>query len=239
MHSEAVRVVNPGAETLYPVPVARYDGRRTTRVKQPPAMPIHPGRHPDTASTQPLTSEATVDLLVLVKQGDQLALDRLLQRCIPALRRWAHGRLPLFARGMQDTADLVQDAVFVAMSRLDVFEARHQGALQAYLRQSIMNRIRDLIRQRNRRPVQTEMPEQLSDEAASPLDLAIGSENLDRYEKAVQRLDPADREAIVGRIELQYSYEELALALDKPTPAAARMAVTRAMKRLAKEMRHG
>jgi len=237
MHSEAVLVVDPGTETLYPAPAARYDGRRTTHFEQPRAMPIHAGRLPEPDSTHPLTSEATVDLLELVKQGDQVALDRLLKRCMPALRKWAHGRLPQFARGMQDTADLVQDAVFVAMSRLDVFEARHQGALQAYLRQSIMNRIRDLIRQRNRRPMQTEMPE-LQDETASPLDLAIGSENLDRYEKAVQRLDQADREAIVGRIEMQYSYEELALALDKPTPAAARMAVTRAMKRLAKEMLH-
>ena len=49
----------------------------------------------------------------------------------------------------------------------------------------------------------------------------------------------ADREAVIGRIELGYSYEELAVALDKPTAAAARMAVTRAVKRLAGEMLHG
>jgi RNA polymerase sigma-70 factor (ECF subfamily) len=137
---------------------------------------------------------------------------------------------------MQDTADLVQDAVFVAMRRLDVFESRHQGALQAYLRQSVMNRIRDLIRQRRRRPVQTELPDQLPDDALSPLDQAIGSQNLARYERAVQCLAAADREAIIGRVEMQYSYDELAVALNKPTPAAARMAVTRAMKRLAQEM---
>jgi hypothetical protein len=38
---------------------------------------------------------------------------------------------------------------------------------------------------------------------------------------------------------LQYTYEELAVALNKPSAAAARMAVTRAMKRLMSEMAHG
>lgn len=139
---------------------------------------------------------------------------------------------------MQDTADLVQDTIISAMKRLDAFDARHQGALQAYLRQSVMNRIRDLIRQRNRRPVQVDLPEQLADDQTSPLDLAIGFENTARYERALQRLAATDREAVIGRIELQYTYEELAVALNKPTSAAARMVVTRAMKKLAGEMLH-
>jgi RNA polymerase sigma-70 factor (ECF subfamily) len=64
----------------------------------------------------------------------------------------------------------------------------------------------------------------------------IGAENMARYETALTRLRASDREAIIGRLEMQYSYEELATALDKPTPDAARVAVTRAMKRLAEEM---
>ena len=187
---------------------------------------------------KPLAPEATIELLALARHGDKGALDRLLERCIPALRRWARGRLPQSARGMMETADLVQDTVLAAMRRLDAFEARHQGALQAYLRQAVMNRIRDIMRQRQRRPDQVALPEQLVDEQASPLDRLIGSENVARYEAAVQRLAPADREAIVGRIELEYSYAELAVVLNKPTADAARVAVTRAMKRLADEMRH-
>jgi DNA-directed RNA polymerase specialized sigma24 family protein len=54
----------------------------------------------------------------------------------------------------------------------------------------------------------------------------------------MQRLDASDREAIVARLELQQSYDELAVVLNKPTASAARMSVTRAMKRLAEEMRH-
>ena len=184
-----------------------------------------------------MSSEDTVDLLELVKIGDRAALDRLLQRVIPVLRRWAHGRLPGAARNAMDTVDLVQETVISAIRRLDGFDARSQGALQAYLRQAVMNRIRDLARYHKRRPTQTPLPEQMHDDRSSPLDLAIGAQNVERYERAMRNLAAADREAIVGRLEMQYDYEELAVVLNKPSAAAARMAVTRAMKRLAQELR--
>jgi RNA polymerase sigma factor (sigma-70 family) len=139
---------------------------------------------------------------------------------------------------MLDTADLVHDAVIGTMRRLDNFEPRHQGALQACLRQAVMNRIGDLARHHQRLPHQTDIPDDLVDERTSPLEQAIGSENVARYEAAIAQLDAEDRAAIVGRIELQQGYDELAVVLDKPSAAAARMAVTRAMKRLADEMRH-
>jgi RNA polymerase sigma-70 factor (ECF subfamily) len=191
------------------------------------------------AGAEPLSADATVDLLDRIKAGDRLALEALLARCLPALRRWAHGRLPAYARGMLDTNDLVQDAVIKAMRRLEVFESRHQGALLAYLRTSVMNQIFDLVDQHARRGDRAELPEQLADDRTSPLDRAIGSENLRRYEAALARLDAADREAIVARLEMQHSYDELAVILNKPSAAAARMAVTRAMKRLADEIRRG
>lgn len=187
---------------------------------------------------EPLSPETTVELLELAKGGDPEALGRLLERCVPALRRWAHGRLPLTARSLNDTADIVQDTVISAMRHLEAFESRHQGALQAYLRRAVMNRIRDVIRQHKRRPEISGLSEGLQDEATSPLEAAIGAENLERYETALERLKPPDREAIIGRLEMLYSYEELATVLNRPTAAAARMAVTRAMKRLAEEMQH-
>jgi RNA polymerase sigma factor (sigma-70 family) len=194
---------------------------------------------PDVVSprAEPLDADATIELLDRAKQGDHAALEVILRRCMPALHRWAHGRLPIASRGMVETADLVQDTVIAALRRLESFEVRHEGALQAYLRQAIMNRIRDAIRRDRRRPLQTPLPDYLIDKGSSPLDQVIGSENVVRYEAALQKLSAPDREAIVGRLELQYSYEELAAVLDKPTANAARVAVTRAMKRLLDEMR--
>ena len=71
----------------------------------------------------------------------------------------------------------------------------------------------------------------------SPLDRAIGQEASARYEAALAELKPPEREAIIGRIELGYDYDELAAALGKPSGEAARLAVRRALLRLAEVMR--
>ncbi len=125
------------------------------------------------------------------------------------------------------------------LRRLEVVEVRHHGALQAYLRTAIANQIRDLVRQQQRRPVMSGLPDTIAGNEASPLEYAIGAESVERYEAAMRRLSAADREAVIGRLEFHYSYEELAVALAKPSADAARMAVTRAVKRLAEEMRRG
>lgn len=179
---------------------------------------------------------STVDLLGRLRSGDDAAVGELIERSMPPLKRWARGRLPTWARSMADTQDLVQDAVIRAMPHLKTFEARHPGALQAYLRQAIANRIRDEIRKVQARPVAENAGSSLVDGAPTPLEQAIGSENLERYESALAKLQPAEREAIVARLELQQSYEEVAIALGKPSAGAARMAVMRAVRSLAKAM---
>jgi len=85
-------------------------------------------------------------------------------------------------------------------------------------------------------PPATEVDENLADHSASPLEEAIGREAVGRYEAALARLRPDEREAIVARIEMDCSYQEVAQALDKPSADAARMAVSRALLRLAEEM---
>ena len=178
--------------------------------------------------------ESSFELLQRVKTGDAEALDRLLRRYMPALRRWASGRLPRWARDLSDTQDLVQDTVVQALKHLHAFQPQREGALQAYLRQAIVNRIHDELRHAHRRPaaVELDVPSAL----ASPLAEAIGQEMLDRYEAALLELGEEDREAIIMRVELGQSYEEVAAALGKPSQDAARMAVRRALVRLAVRM---
>jgi RNA polymerase sigma-70 factor (ECF subfamily) len=181
--------------------------------------------------------ETTISLLERAQGGDAHALDRLVERSLPPLRRWARGRLPQWARNLGDTQDLVQDAVLRTLPRLQTFKAEHPGALQAFLRQAISNHIIDEIRKVQRRPTTAEVPE-TPDPAPSPLEVVIGRQGIARYEAALQTLKPADREAIIARVELQQSYEEVAIALNKPTPNAARVAVTRALARLLEAMAH-
>jgi RNA polymerase sigma-70 factor (ECF subfamily) len=183
--------------------------------------------------------ESTFVLLDLAKAGDARALDRLFARYINALRRFAHGRLPSSARDLLDTNDVVQDTLMQTFRRIDDFEPQREGALLAYLRQAIVNRVRDEVRRRARRPAAETLNEEAPDGGRSPLDAAIGQEAVDRYEAALQRLKDEEREAIIARVELGMSFEEVAAALGKPSADAARKAVSRAMLRLAEEMRRG
>jgi RNA polymerase sigma factor (sigma-70 family) len=197
--------------------------------------PMTSGDEPKAPSTESIALTSTLELLERFKQGDNEAVSLLVERSLPPLKRWARGRLPQWARGTADTQDLVQDAVIRALPRLKAFEARHPGALQAYLRQAITNHIRDEIRRVNARPA-AELRESHPDVSPSPLEKAIGREGVERYEAALKALRPAEREAIIARIELQQSYEEVAIALGKPSADAARMAVTRALKALVQIM---
>lgn len=182
--------------------------------------------------------QSTLTLLERARAGDSEALNVLIARFLPRLRRWATGRLPGWARDLADTHDLVQETAIQAFKRLDTFEVRGDGALQAYLRQVLLNRIRMEIRRAGRRPETGAVDTQLGDKGPSPLEAVIGKEAVARYEAALASLRPQDREAIIARVELGLTNEELAEALAKPSPNAARMAVERALYRLAKAMQH-
>jgi RNA polymerase sigma-70 factor (ECF subfamily) len=130
----------------------------------------------------------------------------------------------------------VQETVFQAFKGIERFEVRGEGALQAYLRQAVLNRIRMEIRRAGRRPPTGELEVETTSADPSPLELAVGSEVVGAYESALARLRAEDREAIIGRVEMGLTNAELADVLGKPSANAARMALERALVRLAKEM---
>jgi len=181
--------------------------------------------------------ESTFSLIVRARAGDSEALEELFARHRKPLQRWASGRLPKWARSISDTEDLVQETLLNTFKRFEDFEPRRVGALQAYLRQAVLNQIREELSRKGRRPGAAELTDIEADSADSPLEHAIGREAVDRYEHALARLKPEEREAIIARIEMGCTYEELAAALGKPTPDAARKAARRALVRLAEEMR--
>jgi RNA polymerase sigma-70 factor (ECF subfamily) len=181
-------------------------------------------------------TDSTLSLLTRARNGDNQALEDLLARYLPVLSRWAAGRLPVAARDLFDTSDLVQETLIGTFKRLEGFEHRGEGALYAYLRQAVLNRIRDELRKAQRRPERMELDEGQADQGVSPLEAAIGREAVDRYEAALQRLGEGERELIVARLELGLTYGEMAGVLGKSSPDAARMAVGRALARLAEEL---
>jgi RNA polymerase sigma-70 factor (ECF subfamily) len=183
-----------------------------------------------------LAGEASAELLVRVRSGDRRALDALVSRYVPRLRRWVSGRVPAWARDAADTEDLVQDTLVDSLKHLDRFEYRGEGALQAYFRQAVLNRVRSQFRRAGRRPLAQPLDEALLAEGASPLESVIGRETVDRYERALASLTDHDRELVIARIEMGYTNDELAAIFSKPSRDAARMAVARALVRLAEAM---
>jgi len=198
--------------------------------KVPEPAPAHGAPSPD--------AESTFQLLERANTGEAAALDALFARYLKPLQRWASGRLPAWARSAADTHDLVQDTLLNAFRRIGSFEPRREGAFQAYLRQAVMNRILDELRRTKARPVSATFDELDHEHGGSPFDDAIGLETFERYEAALARLTQDEREAIIGRVEMGQSYEELAASLESPSPDAARKTVARALVRLAKEMKH-
>jgi RNA polymerase sigma-70 factor, ECF subfamily len=185
---------------------------------------------------RPTGTLSTVDLLERFKQGDEEAVDQLVERSIPPLRRWARGRLPQWARSLEETQDVVQHAVLCALPRLKTFTARHPGALQAYLRRAVDNHIKDEIRKVKVRPALAELPDDQPDEGPSQVEFLSRQELVERYRAALKTLRVADRQVIIARVERQQDYDEIAASCGKPSVDAARMAVARALKNLLNAM---
>lgn len=180
--------------------------------------------------------ESTLHVLTRAQTGDRSALGILIERVAPQLRRWARNRIPAAARGSEDTEDLVHNAVVRTLKRSDEFDVRSVGSLHAYMRQTIVNSLRDMARRVRRRGVPIEPPEDLVEDSPSPLEAAIRKQSTVRFVAALQSLSERDRQAIVLRIELGYSFADIAEQLGKPSAAAARMTVNRALERLAREI---
>jgi RNA polymerase sigma-70 factor (ECF subfamily) len=193
--------------------------------------PDPPGASPPSPSP-----DETLNLVDRVRAGDQEALAVLMARFLPRLRRWASGRLPIALRDLADTSDFVQDVLLQSFQKVERLEANREGGLQAYLRQAVLNRIRDEFRRSRRRPETVEFDAAHPDDGPSPLEAAIGREGVERYERALAALRPINREAVIARLELGFTYEEVAKLLGKPTAHAARLTVGRALTRLVNEL---
>jgi RNA polymerase sigma-70 factor (ECF subfamily) len=100
------------------------------------------------------------------------------------------------------------------------------------------NRIRDEIRRVGRHPIDDlevgtiELPSH----SPSPFDSASDAEQQQKYKQALATLNDDERQLVVGRLELGYNYEQLALVANRPTAEAARVAVRRAVTKIARNM---
>lgn len=179
----------------------------------------------------------TQDLLREAQEGRRDALDALLARYRPRLERWATGRLPRSARSLLDTGDLVQETLLRALESIGTIGARHPGSFESYVRQAVLNRIRDQVRWARRRGGGEVDSDNLVHPGPSPLEETIGADVVRRYEEGMSLLSDDERQILHLRIELDMSYEEIAAMMGKPSADAARMAIQRSLHKLAVVMK--
>ena len=145
--------------------------------------------------------------------------------------------MPQWARDLPDTDQRLHDFIVDVLRRLQHRLPDEPSALHAHLRTEVKRRIRDQLRHDERRHARGARHNARRGQMASTLENSVGTATLQRYEAALAALDPTAREAIIARVEWGFDDEELALALDQPDAAAARLVVRKATFELAQALR--
>jgi RNA polymerase sigma-70 factor (ECF subfamily) len=151
-----------------------------------------------------------VVLAVRAKDGDRLALEALVERHAPRVRRLTAYLLD----DPQDAEDAAQEALAKVLTRIDQF--RGEARFATWLHSLVTNTCRDLgERQRRRRHQPLEAaPEQAA--AGGPHDLACQREQRATLARGMDGLSDDQRQVMVMKDVLSLSYEEIADALEMP-----------------------
>ena len=193
-------------------------------------------------------SDQTQELLLQARDGDEAAVNDLMERHRKALRRMVALRMDRQISGRVDASDIVQDVLVEANRRLSDFIDDGKMPFHLWLRQLAKDRLIDMHRRHHaqRRNVDREQPikadsnmdrssmdleGQLSDPQLTPAAANIRKEQRGLFWDAIEELGDQDREIILMRHAEHLGNSEVAEALEL-SPAAAGMRYLRAMRRL-------
>ena len=192
----------------------------------------------------------TEELLNQAKQGDEAAVNQLIQRHRDALGHLVRMRLDKKIQRRIDVSDIVQEVMIEANRRLQEY-LNNPAAMPFHLwiRHIARDRIIDAHRRHRgsaKRSVDREQPlavpggfdkssvilaAQLVDAEKTPAAATLEKELARHVESAITELDDTDAEVIVMRHYEQLTNQEIATALGLSEPAAS-MRYLRAIKRL-------
>ena len=177
-------------------------------------------------------SPSTAASLVRAQRGDRRALEAFFAYHLPRLRRWTRTRVPQWLERRTDADDLVQLAAVKMLQRLHHVSPSRVDSVQAYMRQTVLNLVRDEARRIGRSPDHIPVTEDEMSSELSPLDRLVGQATWRSYRRALDRLSPRDRTAVVGRVQKGWSYEHLRRRLRVASANTARVVTRRAIDRL-------
>jgi RNA polymerase sigma-70 factor (ECF subfamily) len=194
-------------------------------------------------------SDKTHELLNGAREGNDLAVNRLLDRHRRALRRLVELRLDHKIQGRIDVSDVVQDVLVEANRRLPQYLDNPVMSFHLWVRQIAKDRIIDAHRRHRgsaKRSVDREqslavpaasdrstfdLVAQIRDPELTPAAAATRQEMAQLVERALGRLGEQDGEVIIMRHYEQLSNMEVAEVLGLTEPAAS-MRYLRALRRL-------
>lgn len=193
-------------------------------------------------------NQKTQELVVLARGGDNSAQDRLCRIYGERVRRIVRFRMGTEIRSKLESMDLVQDALMCALRDLGDFTYRNEGDFLRWLTKIAENRLRDNIdklhadKRNIHREIRLDDKEQTPGEvfvrnavpikATTPSVIMSRKEDLDKLERAIDKLKPEYREVIIlAKIE-ELSYSQIGERLGKSI-GAVKMLVSRAIMALA------
>ncbi len=193
-------------------------------------------------------SQKTQELVVLAKDGDKSALNQLYRVYGERVRWMVRFRMGSELRSHLESMDLVQDTLIQAFSGLDNFTYKNEGDFVRWLSKIAENSLRDNLDKLHagKRDIRREVP--LDNyrpttaggfvgtlgpiKATTPSIIMSRKEDLNKLEKAIDKLRPEYREVIVlAKIE-ELPYNQIGDRLGKST-GAVKMLVSRAIVALA------
>ncbi|HZZ71510.1 MAG TPA: sigma-70 family RNA polymerase sigma factor [Pirellulales bacterium] len=197
-------------------------------------------------------SSQTRELLLGAREGNQAAVNQLLDKHRDALRRMVEMRMDRAVSQRVDASDIVQEVLLEANRRLRDYMNDPRLPFHLWLRHMAKDRLIDAHRrhrQAARRSVDREQASVATPLDQSTLDLMAGicdpeltpaaaatwHELQSRFEAAIGELDEQDREVVLMRHFEQLSNSEVAQSLNLSEPAAG-MRYLRAMRRLREKL---
>jgi RNA polymerase sigma-70 factor (ECF subfamily) len=188
--------------------------------------------------------KTTQHLVILAKDGDKTALEKLCQVYGERVHWIVRLRMGREIRSKLDSIDLVQDVFVSVLEDLGDFTYKDEGDFLRWLSGIVENRIRDNVKRlradkRNVRkevPLRNRVPTTEKSFAGAPGPVATTTpsvivskgEDLDKLEKAIGKLTPEHREVIILKKIEGLSYKEIGDKLGKSTDAVG-MLISRAM----------
>lgn len=190
------------------------------------SLPSEPGEKltPNVAASQKSVADCRVQTLDVAA----MAL-----RYRPFLKTIAAAELPDYLKTREDDSDLVQETLLKATRLSDQFRGSSEKELESWLRETLLNQIKDCIRfhGRQQRNVDLEIAvpfNSFSAEDPSASELVCKAEAKELTQKALKELPEEYRKVLLLRQQMDLTFVEIAEQMQR-SPDAVRMLWGRAI----------